>query len=707
MGRSYRNYDREVFQNRLENRNWREFFATEDVEDLWGMMESYILTEIDKMCPIKKCRVSKLREPWITNEAIEAIRDKDRLLKRAKRTGTEEDWERARRVRNSVGRDLENLRADYLKQKQEEHRNDPKKFWSTLGKIVPGKKQKQGDIWLKDERDNSEIPPERVPEFINKFFTNIGPNLARAHREPWVYHGEEVVDELHDIETDEVEVRRLCKEIKPMKSSGIDKLSSRICKDAFTVLVDKLVHIFNCSLRHNKFPLAWKSAKVVPLFKGGERENVSNYRPVSLLSLPGKLLEKIVHSRITAFLEERGFLSKNQGGFRKGYSTISTVADLTDDLLERTNTGLTTLASFIDLSKAFDTVNREILINKLQLAGIRGNPLKWCASYLTDRRQRTVVNGSSSGYLPVRCGVPQGSVLGPLFFLIYVNDLDFVLTDCKVKLYADDTVLYQSGENCSIAEHKLQNSMNTFVKWCSSNALTINTKKTKLMSFGSRSRVKKCSKAKIMLKGERLKLVPSYKYLGVTLDPTLSYSQHISGVIRTVHHKMTILGKLKKYLNNDVALGIYKAMLLPYLDYADVIFCKAGASELVKLQKLQNRCLRICLGQQRDYSTNRVHREAKAPFLKDRHRAHTLNFMFKRKEQYPNLLNNREIRTRAHDAPLFEVQVPRCEAFKRSVGYHGSEEWNALPPATRNIKTYLEFKGKQKRQMLNLLELAH
>ena len=705
MGRSYRNYIKEDFQNRLVALDWGDFFEAQDVDLLWEMMERKIEEEIDRVCPKKECRVSKLREPWITNEAIEAIKDKDRLLRKAKRTGKEEDWEVARRMRNGVGRDLENLRADYLKQKQEEYSNDPKKFWATLGKIFPGKKQGQGDIWLKEEGKSSEVPPERIPEFVNTFFSNIGPLLAKEHKEPWVYQGSEVENELQDMVTNEEEVRKLCKEINPMKSSGIDKLSSRVCRDAFIVLVDKLVHIFNCSLRSNIFPKAWKAAKVIPLFKGGEREKVTNYRPVSLLALPGKLLEKIVHCRISSFLEDNNFLTGNQGGFRKGYSTVATIADLTDDLFEKTNEGLTTLAAFIDLSKAFDTVNQEILLKKLKLAGIRGNPLKWCTNYLKDRKQRAVVNGASSGYMPVRCGVPQGSVLGPLFFLVYVNDLDSVMGDCKVKLYADDTVLYQSGENCAIAEHKLQISMSNFARWCTSNALTINTKKTKLMAFGSRSKVKKCSKVRIKLNGERIKLVPSYKYLGVTLDPTLSYSQHIAGVIRTVHHKMQLLARLKKYLINDVALNIYKSMLLPYLDYADVIFCKANTSELDKLQKLQNRCLRICMGHQRDYSTNRVHREAKVPFLKERRRAHTLNFMFKRKSQYPNLLNNREIRTRAHDAPLFEVRVPRCEAFKRSVGYFGSEEWNVLPAATRNIATYLEFKGKQKKQMLNFLEL--
>ena len=430
----------------------------------------------------------------------------------------------------------------------------------------------------------AEVERGQVPQFINHYFTQIGPKLAGKSRGRWKYFGKENEGSLMDLETDYNEVLKLCKEINVMKSSGLDKLSSRICKDAFLVLIDKLVHIFACSFETNIFPTEWKSAKVVPLYKGGEPDDVSNYRPVSLLPLPGKLLEKIVHKSVSNFFNDSNFLSEHQGGFRKGFSTLSTVADLTDYLFEQINLGMTTPATFIDLSKAFDTVNTEILLKKRKYAGIRNNPLKWCTNYLSQRRQCTVANGITSPFLPVTCGVPQGSVLGPLFFLIYVNDLQYALDDCNLKLYADDTVLYQSGHNCGVVEQKLQASLNKFHEWSTANALTINGKKTKLMAFGSRAKVKKCNKATVVLNGERIKLVPSFKYLGVTLDPTLNYNQHISLTIRCVQHKLSMLGKIKKYLKREVALNIYKSMV-PYLDYGDVIYSKAGSNDLDKLQR--------------------------------------------------------------------------------------------------------------------------
>ena len=301
------------------------------------------------------------------------------------------------------------------------------------------------------------------------------------------------------------------------------------------------------------------------------------------------------------------------------------------------------------------------------------------------------------------CGVLQGSVLGPLFFLVYVNDLQQAIGDCGIQLYADDTVLFQSGENADTARTKLQGSMDNFKKWCDVNALTINASKTKTMVFASRSKVKKSKNIDIKVDGEKLKMVPSFKYLGMTLDSTLNSNLHIAQIIKCVCHKMTLLAKLKRYLNESTALVIYKSMLLSYLDNGDVIFCNSNKKDLDKLQRLQNKCLRICMGKDRLFHTHGAHVQAKVPYLEDRRLAHVRNFMYKRKSNR-ELLNNREIRTRAHDAPVFEVPIPRCESFKRSVCFHGSNKWDNLPAKTRNIVSFPAFKHAQKIEMLQPLK---
>ena len=705
VGRSYKNYVKEDFQESLSSANWREFYRTTDPNKQWEIMEDVILDNIEVMCPLKSFNVRGYREPWITNEAIEAIKDKDRLLAKARRSDKVEDWTRAKRVRNEVGRDLRNLRADYLKQQQEANKSDPKKFWKTVASIITTKNSKTGNIWLREGGNGRNVDQEETAGHFNSYFTNVGPNLAQAHNKHWMYYGEEVVNKMGTPFADTDKVIKLCREINVMKASGLEKLSSRICKDAFLVLSDQLTHMFNCSLETAIFPDAWKLATVIPLFKGGNREDVNNYRPVSLLPLPGKLLEKIVHENVTSFLETNDFLCHSQGGFRKGFSTVSTIADITDDIFLATNTGNVTLATFIDLRKAFDTVDICILLRKLKFAGIQDSMLAWCKGYLTSRSQCVFANNAKSSFLPITCGVPQGSVLGPLFFLVYINDMINALnTDCKSKLYADDTVIYCSGIDPNAVACRLQSGLNLFTTWCSRNKLTINTKKTKLMVFGSRSRVKKAKNVSVVMDNDRLRPVPSFKYLGVLLDSTLTYNSHISSLIRTVIHKITLLSKVKKYMTNNVALQIYKSMILPYLDYADVVFDKAFTKDLDKLQRLQNRCLKICAGNDRLFGTELAHKNAGVPFLSDRRRAHTLNFMYKRKEK-KDLLNRREIRTRAHDAPLFNVLIPRCEAYKRSVGYAGSTLWNDLPPAVRNTDCYIRFREIQKKNMLHPLSL--
>ena len=213
------------------------------------------------------------------------------------------------------------------------------------------------------------------------------------------------------------------------------------------VLIQQMVYLFNLSLRSGIFPKAWKLATMVPLFKGGSKFEKGNYRSISLLLIPGKMLENIVHCSLTGHLEDNNLLTEHQNGFRKGYSTTSSVATLTEDIFRNMNCKMVTVAVFVDLAKAFNTVNHYILLAKLVKLGVTGMLLNWCKNYLQDRAQRTIANNVLSPINMVPCGVPQGSILGPLFFLIYINDLTYSLKSTSIQLYADDTVLYCSDSD--------------------------------------------------------------------------------------------------------------------------------------------------------------------------------------------------------------------------------------------------------------------
>ena len=357
---------------------------------------------------------------------------------------------------------------------------------------------------------------------------------------------------------------------------------------------------------------------------------------------------------------------------------------------------------FIDLRKAFDTVDHDILLRKLGCHGIRTENLRWCTNYLRDRKQRTLANTVLSDSEFISCGVPQGSVLGPLFFILYVNDVQQAVKGANLQLYADDTVIHVAGENSLSTATKLQPALNKFSEWCAENKLTLNVSKTKLVTFGMRNMVKKAKNSVIKINGAPLQIVPTYKYMGVTLDNTLSFDSHVKSTLSMVAFKTNLLARIRKYMNENVALKIYKSMILPYFDYGDVIYNAAWKDGLDKLQRLQNRCLKICKNVHKRFNTEELHTVTKMPMLTDRRKAHINNFMFKRLGK-PELVDGRNIRTRAHDAPLFKVKVPKCEAYKRSVEYAGSLQWNTLPKQIRSTDSYNAFKARQKAIMLEIL----
>ena len=703
-GRSYRGYVKEDFQRNLIDLDWTPFLECTDPNECWDIMENNIRSEIDKMCPVKTFKVAANKDPWITNEILEEIRDKDLALKKARRTGKHHDWAFARNERNRVGRLIEVARKDFFEEEQKNSKGDPKKFWRNIVSVIPGKKGEQANISLIDTSTNLQVQAEDTPSYINGFFTSIGTNLAKDFKSAWVPNSPPFQESnLSEIATDFEEIHTLCKEINVGKSSAIDLLATKILKDAFLVLVLQLVYLFNISLGNGIFPSKWKSATVIPLFKGGSRSDVGNYRPISLLPLPGKLLEKVVHNRISAFFETNDLLCDEQCGFRKDRSTTLSIVNLTNSLLTAINNHETCFAVFIDLKKAFDTVNHEILLQKLGHMGIKGQLLLWISNYLHDRSQKTLVNGNLSCVMPVDCGVPQGSILGPLFFISYINDVKNAIDDVEMGLYADDTVIFTHNADPLVALTDLQCNLDGFANWSNTNALSINVKKTKFMVFGSRSRVKKAKNISLSINNMQIQRVPNYKYLGFMMDPVLSFSNHISTLLCTIAHKAYILSRIRRFITEYSALRIYKAMLLPYFDYADIVYDKARQSDLDKLQRAQNKCLKICMLTNTKTDTDFVHAHTKMPKLCARRKVHLRNFMFTQKK-LPHLLDSAEVFTRARDAPLFKVSTPSCEAYKRSVIYNGATEWNNLSVEMRNVDLLLPFKFHQKRWLVNTIQ---
>ena len=303
----------------------------------------------------------------------------------------------------------------------------------------------------------------------------------------------------------EEESIKACNEINVNESSSVQNLSSRILKVAFNAIPHVIRCLMQLSIDKCLFPNEWKIANIIPLQKGGNKSNVPNLRPVSLLPLPSKILERIVHNRVMFHLERNHLLENHQGGFTKNHSTMDTIAKFTNDLFNGINNNMTTIACFIDLAKAFDTVNHNILIKKkLEHLGITGNFNNFFENYLTNRKQRTTIENNHSDYRNITCGVPQGSILGPMLFLIYVNDLSNVITNCKYQLYADDTVIYCTRNDLTLSANILENDLRNFTNWCTGNALTINTTKSKYVCFGMKSKTRKIQNHSLFMNNVKL-----------------------------------------------------------------------------------------------------------------------------------------------------------------------------------------------------------
>ena len=624
------------------------------------------------------------------------------FYRKAKKRGDEDSWNIAKFLRNTVNSNIRQAKREFVLSELKEHENNPKKFWKVIKGVIPTKKDSNdSDILLKD--NGLQIGRERVAHYINDYFVNVG-NFDDMG-------GEEMgTDELvpSDLNTEgteglaekmklepfrEVDVYKVVKEINTSKSSGLSHFSSFIIKEVFGFFIPEITFLMNLSISSGSFPDAWKKALVVPIPKSGNLTMVKNYRPISLIPLPGKILEKLVHQQLSHYLETSELLSDFQHGFRKGHSTLHAVAQITSCINSKLDSRLPTVAAYIDFRKAFDCVQHSVLLEKLKRLNLHESVVKWVESYLEARSQRVYANNVYSSYLPITQGVPQGSVLGPLFYIIYANDLCKIAKNCNIALYADDTVLYTSNENFGTSVTKLQNDLDSLSDWCRVNGIAVNADKTKLMTFGSKKALNNLPDFKISFDGIPIQKVTSYKYLGMTLDIQLNYNLHISRLISSAASKLKQFRRMRTFLDTKAAIIVYKSMILPLLEYGDIFLSAASAVNWKRLQVLQNKGLRCALNREGDADVEELHISVGLSELKHRRRLHLLHFMFGWSQRIVGSKSSPEARmkTRSHNKKLLKTKRPRTEKFKKSFAYNGPKSWNELSADCHhaaNITTY-------------------
>ena len=322
----------------------------------------------------------------------------------------------------------------------------------------------------------------------------------------------------------------------------------------------------------------------------------------------------------------------------------------------------------------------------MKFYGITGKCVEWVENYLNNRKQYTIANGIVSDLNNITCGVPQGSVCGPLLFLLYINDISSCLDKCKVSLYADDTVLYYSTDNVNDALRIVQNDLSSLNVWCQKNKLTINCKKTKFCIHEMRSVIKKSKNVDMILSLNNTVLdkVCSYKYLGFILDDQLNFNKHISDLTKIVTHKLYLLSKIRKYLTKHACISIFKTMILSLIEYGNIVYAGTTYSNLDKLDKLFYRGLRICDGTNTMMSKALLRKECYIETLGLRRNIHLLLFMHKQTKNI-DLIKKTNVRTRLHQAPVFQTYKPNNEKARQNILYRGACLWNELPANDRNL----------------------
>lgn len=573
-----------------------------DVDYLFSSWYRKLNDVVNKVAPLKPVSRKKVKnfieKPWITQGIRKSIKVKNRLLFCGQK-------ERYRFYRNKISTLIRISKRSYYENYFKINSKNNKKTWSAINELLSRKKSNSKSITsLKDQHQNNRSirDPCRLPNIMNEHFSNVGKNLADKIPQTNVSFTDFLVeiDQRDSFFVTPVSYEEIEQQIMALscnKTYGLYSCPIELLKAAKHTISYHLAKLFNLSVLTGKYPAKLKISKVVPVYKSDDESDPSNYRPISLLSAFNKIFEKLMYDRMIDFIDKNTILCDEQYGFRKGNSTSHAILDILSSIQSNLDKKLFTCAFFIDLSKAFDTVDHNILLKKLYRYGIRGVPYKWFESYLTDRTQTTSINNYDSCKKHIPCGVPQGSVLGPLLFLLYINDITYCSKLLKFHLFADDCNLLYANKCQKTLETTVNKELENLQIWLAANKLTLNSKKSNFVIFcSSRKKLNLniCLKIFDNNSGEKTNLERKkyVKYLGLLIDENLSWKHHIDFLGAKISRTIGLLSKLRYFLPTSTLLQIYSSLVEPYLTYGISAWGQANVTSLNTLLKLQKRALR-------------------------------------------------------------------------------------------------------------------
>ena len=728
--RDYSNFSDDSFRNDVSILDFTNNYN--DVNDQFGDFYSKLESCVDRHAPLKKLTPKQVKlnfKPWISLDLNKMIKIKNKLFYRKKRQPHNEDIKRLYNLfRNRTNRELKRSKRDYYHQYFEDNSKNSKKIWEGIRSIINVNKPKLPSISQLKVNENLINNPKEIVESLNNFFVNVGPNTEKdipinPMIKPDKYLNNKIQTNFLIAHISNEEILDIIKQLES-KSTGPNSIPVNLLKLIPDLILIPLSKIISNSFSSGTFPDALKISKVIPIYKGGSTIELNNYRPISLLSIFDKIIEKLMHKRLYSFLNDNNILYSNQFGFRKNNSTTFALAQITEMIKETIDNKKIGCGIFIDLRKAFDTVNHNILLTKLEHYGIRGIALNWFKSYLSNRKQYVFLNGESSKLQPITSGVPQGSVLGPLLFLLYINDLPNISKVLKFFLFADDTNIFYESDSPISLQQVVNKELKELSSWLIVNRLSLNIDKTNFIIFHPYNKPLN-QHITLKLHKKALSEKDHIKYLGIMIDSTLTWQTHIDKLSNKISSASGILYKIRPFINIKIMKTLYYSLVYSHLIYAIEIWGAADVTHLNRLYNLQKRIIRLITfsdKRQIDYSflpseplffrmeihkifdlfklkiskfifnclneTNPVNFHSWFVLTSQVHRHNT-------RSKFIDIDNSLTTRT------LFVPYARTTHYGLKLIKVQGSKIWNSLPPTIRNNVSINSFINELKKLLIN------
>lgn len=675
--------------------DWDAIQKLSSVNEMVDTLNSKIVGLFDKHAPIIKIRVNRKRPvPWMNNDIRKLMAQRDSHYRRARRSGEEDAMATYRRLRNRVKQLLRNSRLRYIRSLFLERKQSSKSLWSNVKKVGLGKQPTHNSVDVPlNELNNFFVSsykcsdPKSVEDYISEVAFDPSPNVNSFNFKPIITG--DVLKAMRKVRTNAV---------------GSDNISIHLLNKIMFAILPTLTFIFNASIKQGIFPEQWKSSLVRPLNKIPSPRVCQDFRPISILPVLSKGLERIVHWQIVDFLNAHNILNTFQSGFRPNHSTETALLRVTDDIRWAMECKKVTILTLFDFSKAFDCVNHRLLLLKLRAVGFSPGALSWMSSYISDRRQCVRVGDTTSECEPVTCGVPQGSILGPLLFSLYVNDINTQITHCKFHMYADDLQIYKhfKVQDIDQAIGDVNSDIFQIVSWTKRHGLKLNPTKTKpiiICHSRLRNTIDTDNIRPITVDGTTLPYYDKVKNLGITFNTTLTWTDTVVETCNKIFAGIHSLKRLQRFLPEHIKLMLVKSLIFPHFHYCNSVYNDLTTTLADKLQRTQNYCIRFVYDLRWDERITIYYVRSRTLKLLDERSIKILSLLYSiRQNDCPKYFSDtfevvlqRSARDTRFGATVLRIPNHNSVIFDKSFTVTACRLWNSLPTNLQSIQNRRRF----------------